>query len=173
VTTRVDRRILVTAGEQKVLEVTKHWAASVWPSIMICIGLTLMILALIAGSFGYWPLMIAGVMFGTRGTWRVLEEYRDRFVITNRRVFRISGVASSTREAAGLQKLTDISTKQSAMGKLLGYGHFIFETAGRSSKGLGEIRYVADIDKREDLLRTVINGDMPVPGGLDEEEDGT
>jgi hypothetical protein len=38
---------------------------------------------------------------------------------------------------------------------------------------LNEIRYVKDIDQREDVLRMVMQGDIPQPIVTAEEDDGT
>jgi hypothetical protein len=54
----------------------------------------------------------------------------------------------------------------------LNYGHFVFESAAQV-QGLNVIRYVKDIDQREDVLRMVMAGDMPQPIVAVEEDDGT
>jgi membrane protein YdbS with pleckstrin-like domain len=104
--------------------------------------------------------------------WRILEEYRDRFVITNQRVFRVHGVLSTTRASIPLVRILDITVNKSVIGRWLNYGHFVFESAAQV-QGVNEIRYVKDIDQREDVLRMVMAGDIPQPIVAVEEDDGT
>ena len=70
-----------------------------------------------------------------------LREHRDRFVITNMRVFRVHGVLSSNLATMPLSRILDITVKKPLQGRLLGYGHFVFESAAQE-QGLRDIRYV-------------------------------
>lgn len=168
----VDRYILSTAGEQKVVEVKKHWAASAWPAVRLGIGTVIFVSAFAYTSPIYWLFIIVGGALAGQALWRILEEYRDRFVITNQRVFRVHGVLSVARASVPLLRILDITVKKSFIGRWLNYGHFVFESAAQV-QGLSEIRYVKDIDKREDVLRMVMQGDVPQPIVTADEDDGT
>jgi uncharacterized membrane protein YdbT with pleckstrin-like domain len=168
----VDRYILSTAGEQKVVEVKKHWAASAWPGVRLGIGTVIFVSAFAYQSPIYWLFIIVGGALAGQALWRILEEYRDRFVITNQRVFRVHGVLSVARASVPLLRILDITVKKSFIGRWLNYGHFVFESAAQV-QGLNEIRYVKDIDKREDVLRMVMQGDVPQPIVTADEDDGT
>jgi uncharacterized membrane protein YdbT with pleckstrin-like domain len=168
----VDRYILSTAGEQKVVEVKKHWAASLWPAIRLGIGTVIFVSAFAYQSPVYWLFIVVGGALAGQALWRILEEYRDRFVITNQRVFRVHGVLSVARASVPLLRILDITVKKSFIGRWLNYGHFVFESAAQV-QGLNEIRYVKDIDKREDVLRMVMQGDVPQPIVTADEDDGT
>jgi hypothetical protein len=48
------------------------------------------------------------------------------------------------------------------LGRWLNYGHFKFESAAQI-QGLYKISYVKDIDEVENILYTVIGGDLPLP----------
>jgi hypothetical protein len=104
--------------------------------------------------------------------WRILEEYRDRFVITNQRVFRVNGVLSTARASVPLLRILDITVNKPVIGRWLNYGHFIFESAAQV-QGLNRITYVGDIDQREDVLRIVMQGDLPQQIATPAEDDGT
>jgi uncharacterized membrane protein YdbT with pleckstrin-like domain len=168
----VDRYVLSTAGEEKVVEVKKHWAASAWPAIRLAIGTVIFISAFAYQSPVYWVFIMVGGALAGQALWRILEEYRDRFVITNQRVFRVHGVLSTTRASIPLVRILDITVNKSVIGRWLNYGHFVFESAAQV-QGLNVIRYVKDIDQREDVLRMVMAGDMPQPIVAVEEDDGT
>ena len=168
----VDRYILSTAGEQKVVEVRKHWAASAWPAVRLGIGIVIFVSAFAYQSLVYWLFIVVGGALAGQALWRILEEYRDRFVITNQRVFRVHGVLSVARASVPLLRILDITVKKSFIGRWLNFGHFVFESAAQV-QGLNEIRYVKDIDQREDVLRMVMQGDIPQPIVTAEEDDGT
>ena len=168
----VDRYILSTAGEQKVVEVRKHWAASAWPAVRLAIGTVIFVTGFAYQAPVYWVFIILGGALAGQALWRILHEYRDRFVITNQRVFRVHGVLATARASVPLLRILDITVKKSVMGRWLNYGHFVFESAAQV-QGLSEITYVKDIDKREDVLRMVMEGDVPQPIITADEDDGT
>jgi hypothetical protein len=100
------------------------------------------------------------------------EEYRDRFVITNQRVFRVNGVLSTARASVPLLRILDITVNKPVIGRWLNYGHFVFESAAQV-QGLNKITFVGDIDQREDVLRIVMQGDLPQQIATPAEDDGT
>jgi len=168
----VDKYILTTAGEQKVLEVKKHWVALAWPAVRVGIGVVIFVSAFAFQGPIYWILFALGLVLGGQALWRILEEYRDRFVITNQRVFRVNGVLSTARASVPLLRILDITVNKPVIGRWLNYGHFIFESAAQV-QGLNRITYVGDIDQREDVLRIVMQGDLPQQIATPAEDDGT
>jgi len=168
----VDKYILTTAGEQKVLEVKKHWVALAWPAVRVGIGVVIFVSAFAFQGPIYWILFVLGLVLGGQAMWRILEEYRDRFVITNQRVFRVNGVLSTARASVPLLRILDITVNKPVIGRWLNYGHFIFESAAQV-QGLNRITYVGDIDQREDVLRMVMAGDFPQQVATPAEDDGT
>ena len=168
----VDKYILTTAGEQKVVEVRKHWVASAWPAVRLAIGIVMITNAFAFQGVVYWILLLLGMALGLQALWRILEEYRDRFVITNQRVFRVHGVLAVQRASVPLLRILDITVRKSVIGRWLNYGDFVFESAAQV-QGLNIISFVKDIDQREDVLRMVMLGELPQTVVTAEEDDGT
>ena len=168
----VDQYILKSAGEQKVEEVHKHWAVMIWPVIRLVIGILIFVSAFAYQAPIYWVFIILGGGIGLQALWRVIEEYRDRFVITNQRVFRVNGVLATARASVPLLRILDITVNKPIIGRWLNYGHFIFESAAQV-QGLNKITFVKDIDQREDVLRMVMQGDLPLQVPTPAEDDGT
>ena len=83
---------------------------------------------------------------------KALASHVDRFVITNMRVFRVHGTLNTQRASVPLGRILDITVKKPLLGRLLNYGHFVFESAAQV-QGISEIRFVADIDGRDVLLQ--------------------
>ena len=102
----------------------------------------------------------------------LLEEYRDRFVITNQRVFRVNGILTTARASVPLLRILDITVNKPVIGRWLNYGHFVFESAAQV-QGLNSITYVGSIDKVEHVLRMVMQGDLPQQLATPAEDDGT
>jgi hypothetical protein len=146
--------------------------ALAWPAVRVGIGVVIFVSAFAFQGPIYWILFVLGLVLGGQALWRILEEYRDRFVITNQRVFRVNGVLSTARASVPLLRILDITVNKPVIGRWLNYGHFIFESAAQV-QGLNRITYVGDIDQREDVLRIVMQGDLPQQIATPAEDDGT
>jgi membrane protein YdbS with pleckstrin-like domain len=168
----VDQYISSTADEQKVLEVKKHWAASAWAYVRLAIAVVIFISAFAYQAPVYYVFIVIALALGLQALWHILREYRDRFVITNQRVFRVNGILSTARASVPLLRILDITVNKPVIGRWLNYGHFVFESAAQV-QGLNEIRYVGSIDQRERVLRMVMQGDLPQQIATPAEDDGT
>lgn len=115
----VDRYILTTADEHKVVEVHKHWAVMVWPAVRVAAGVVIFVSAFAFQGWIYWILVFLGLVLGLQALWRILEEYRDRFVITNQRVFRVHGVLATARASVPLLRILDITVNKPVVGRWL------------------------------------------------------
>jgi len=100
------------------------------------------------------PLVLAFGLFG-HAAWGIARERRDRFVVTNMRVFRIHGVLSQRLATMPLSRILDITVIKPFHGRLLGFGHFVFESAAQE-QGLREIRYVGRPDDRDLAIQRVV-----------------
>jgi membrane protein YdbS with pleckstrin-like domain len=180
---KVDSEIMVEIGERKVLEIRKHWVASSRSILKLAFATTIWILQLAwspetwYGWVGWFALFSWVVFLSVRAVWRITEHYRDRFVITNQRIVRIDGVIGSDSAMIPLGKVTDITVKQSWLGKILNYGHMIFESAGQV-QGLDEIRNVEAPHKKKRVLLIAMRGDNPAamvlnPAENNPNDDGT
>ncbi len=166
----VDRHVLPQAGEHLVLEVRKHWAASFFPAVRFIVAAVVFVTAFAFGPPTFWVLFLLGLAVGIQALWRLVDEYRDRFVITNQRVFRVHGNLSTSRASVPLSRILDITVKKPLLGRWLDYGHFVFESAAQV-QGLSVIEYVAAIDEREDVLRLAMDSGATKP--VAQADDGT
>ena len=151
----IGRHLLRDEGEVIVDEVRKHWVCYVVPAFLGAAGLLfLVVFAMSAVRVAWLPLLIAAVLFCWAG-WRALGAHMDRFVITNMRVFRVHGVLARSLATMPLGRILDITVVRPVHGRLLGFGHFTFESAAQD-QGLREIRYVARPDDRDLALQRVV-----------------
>lgn len=173
---KVDEEIMIEIGERKVLEIRKHWMASIRQILKLAVATVIwfFLLAWSPETWYGWVGWFAGqclVIFLTvRSVWRITDHYRDRFVITNQRILRVDGVIGSDSAMIPLGKVTDITVKQSWLGRVFNFGHMIFESAGQV-QGLDEIRYVQNPKKKKRVLLIAMRGDNPAAMVLNPAED--
>jgi membrane protein YdbS with pleckstrin-like domain len=152
---RIDKHLIADQGEYVVDEVRKHWAATVSAGLELFAGAVVLMLAFAVPIQVWWlPALIGGAVT-VHAVWRVFEQRMDRFVITNMRVFRVHGILSQRIATMPLARILDISVYKPLIGRVFGYGHFVFESAAQE-QGLREIRYVGDPDARGLTIQRVI-----------------
>jgi hypothetical protein len=76
-------------------------------------------------------------------------------VITNMRVFRVKGVLARSLATMPLGRILDITVVKPMSGRILGYGHFKFESAAEA-QGLRDIRFVGRPDDRDLAIQRVV-----------------
>ena len=128
----IGRHLLREEGEVVVDEVRRHWVAYVRPAVEAWIGLAV----LAFGTFGVdvdagWVFLIPGFALLGHAAWVFVRERRECFVITNMRVFRLHGVLVYHLATMPLSRILDISVTKPLLGRILGYGHFVFESAAQ------------------------------------------
>ena len=168
---RIARHLIADQGEVVIDEVRKHWAAIVWSILELLLGLVVLALAFTVPAQASWLPAIIGAAIALHASWRILERRMDRFVITNMRVFRVHGILTQNIATMPLSRILDISVHKPIVGRVFGYGHFIFESAAQA-QGLREIRFVGDPDARGLTIQRVIqqaglrgfNSQHPFPG---------
>jgi membrane protein YdbS with pleckstrin-like domain len=153
---RVDRYVLVEDGEMLRDEVVRHWAASVWPMVRLAVGLWAFAGAFVFRSAFFWVVLGVSVVVVAQALWVLADQFRDRFVVTNQKVYRVHGNLNQVRASMPLTRILDITVDRPVIGRMLGYGHFVFESAAQD-QGLREIKWVPEIDQRERLIQRVIH----------------
>jgi hypothetical protein len=150
----INRYISLRTGEQKVLEVPKHWSAYLCPMIRLVAGVVVCAVAVRLPGVWLWLVLWVGWVLAVEAAWRHLALFRDRFVITTVRIFRFSGVLSTKRATIPLSRITDMTVRRPVLGLWWNYGHFRFESAGQI-QDLERVKFVRDVDRVDDVLRIV------------------
>ncbi len=151
----IARHLLREEGEVIVDEVRRHWVAYVRPVAeavvaAVLLGTVPFVVIDLAGL-----VLVLGVLVLLHAAWLALGHARDRFVITNMRVFRVHGVLAQHLATMPLARILDISVVKPLHGRLLGFGHFVFESVAQE-QGLRDIRYVGDPDARDLAIQRVV-----------------
>ncbi len=151
----IGRHLLREEGEVIVDEVRKHWVVYVVPVLAAVVGAALLVgSTLVDADVSLLPLVLGLGVLGWAG-WRALAANLDVFVITNMRVFRVKGVLARSLATMPLGRILDITVIKPMSGRILGYGHFTFESAAQD-QGLREIRFVGDPDRRDLAIQRVV-----------------
>lgn len=155
--------------EHQVITVRKHPAILLRPISIILAGLV--IAALIsttvarnnAGVVGFvwiaWAVSLLWLVF------KVWEWSVDYFIVTSRRMLLATGIVTRKVAMMPLVKVTDMSFQRSTMGRLLGYGEFILESAGQEQA----LRVVDFLPYPEQLYLEVCG--LIFPGRKDDGDD--
>ena len=83
--------------------------------------------------------MIAGLFVAV---YQLIDYAYTKLFLTDRRIFRVSGLLTRRVATMPLKSLTDIRYDQTTFGRLFNYGHFFVESAGQD-QALSELRFVA------------------------------
>ena len=151
----VGRYLIVDEGEVIVDEVHKHWAAIVGPVLELLAIIPVLLLLAWLPPGGYWLPLLGALALLVHGLWRILSAHMDRFVVTNIRVFRVHGILSQHVATMPISRILDISVHVPFVGRIINYGHFVFESAAQE-QGLREIRYVGSPTQRGLTIQRVI-----------------
>ena len=136
-------------GERILTAVHQHWAKVAEPAASVVAGLVLVLaldsylpatLGIVANLLWWaWFVLIA------RAIWKILEWRHDWFVATDKRLILTYGLVTQKVAMMPLVKVTDMSYNRSPLGRLLGYGTFVMESAGQD-QALRTVGWVADPD---------------------------
>lgn len=147
--------LLRDEGEVIVDEVPHHWIAYTKSCLWAVLGLVLLVGALYVDMDLAWFLLIASGLVLLWASYGALSVHMDRFVVTNMRVFRVNGVFAQSLATMPLSRILDITVNKPFIGRILGYGNFVFESAAQA-QGLREINKVARPDERDLTIQRVV-----------------
>ena len=151
----IDSHLLADEGEI-VIDMVRHHSVVYWRPLVELVGTGLLWLLAIVGPIQLgWFFIGLGLGLALHAIYLTLRERRDVFVITNMRVFRASGVFSVRIATMPITRILDITVEKPLLGRMLGYGHFTFESAAQA-QGLRNIRFIGDPDARDLTIQRVI-----------------
>ena len=152
---KIGTHLLRDEDEVIVDEVTHHWVVFVGPAAEALLGVFFLGLCVVTSVQWAWLPFLIGLAVLAHAAGKALARHMDRFVVTNMRVFRVRGVLGRRLATMPLGRILDITVLKPMTGRLLGYGHFTFESAAQD-QGLREIRFVGDPDARDLAIQRVV-----------------
>ncbi|WP_328519235.1 PH domain-containing protein [Kribbella sp. NBC_00359] len=152
---KVRRHLISDEGEVVIDEVRQHWVVYGLPMLEVALAAVLLFVLATTSIGGTQVLLAIVLVLLAHAFWQFLTHHRDRFVVTNMRVMRIRGVFSQSIATTPIARVLDITLKKPSIGRILGYGHFVFESAAQD-QGFREIRWVSRPDDRDLTIQRVI-----------------
>ena len=143
--------------ERVELETRRHVSVLFAPALVALIGVVgaLAIGWVVSPNEGGDPIdlivSVIAALLAARFLWRLLEWRAAKSVVTNRRLFHMSGVVTRKVSSLPLVRLTDLTYRRPLLGRLLGYGEIVVESAG-SEHGLVRLDH---LPKPDDAYRTI------------------
>jgi uncharacterized membrane protein YdbT with pleckstrin-like domain len=121
--------------ERQVITVHQHPAILIRPIFEVLIGLAIAgWLSSVVAHGNTTVILVIWIVWGLvllRLVGKVFEWGETYFVVTSQRFLLATGIVTRKVNMMPLAKVTDMSFQRSAMGRILGYGEFILESAGQ------------------------------------------
>ena len=131
-------------GERVISEVMHSRILYIIPGLIALVGILILIrsFSVVISDGTLLPLLLALGILGY-AFYRFLKIRRDRFVVTDSRVFRVWGVFTLNEAEMEIVRVLDITVERPWYLRPVGVGHIILENAAQE-QGLREIRVVPD-----------------------------
>ncbi len=123
--------------EHQLITVRRHPAILLGPSVVVLAALAVVVALTSGWKFSGYVLLIIWLAWGLlllRLIWRVANWRVDYYVVTAERMLVIRGFLAQDVTMVPMARMTDMSYQRSLMGRVLGYGSFIVEFAGRDQE---------------------------------------
>jgi hypothetical protein len=134
-------RVAAPVGSRAESIVASHWIVYVPRVFEALAGVMFFYVFLNASPKAGWLPLLISLGLILHAAWKSLEHFLDVMVITDIRVFRITGLPVRKRASMPLTRILDITVERPFLGAVLDYGHFVFESAAQT-QGMKDVRYV-------------------------------
>lgn len=101
-----------------------------------------------------------------RMLWQITDWHLDHLMITDKRLLKVSGIFFRKVQTMPLSKITDLTYNRDPLGRLLGYGEFVVESAGQD-QALSRLPYIPRPDRLYLTLLDMTFGGAPSPASDD------
>ena len=101
-------------------------------------------------------LSIVALISFVRMFWDYLVWTNDEFIITNERVIKLQGVVNKELDDSSLEKVNDVEMRQTAFGRMLGYGTIRIVTGNES--GANTFNYLGNPNEFKRAMLDAKNG---------------
>ena len=126
-------------GERVMTVARRHWLTIVRP-LAPAIALAMAILAaaaIVGGAPSDLRVLLALLVLAAVGAWSLAVVLRwscTSFTLTDQRIILATGVLSRSSKVVSLDRVQDVSTRQSLLGRALGFGRVEIEAAGAGAR---------------------------------------
>lgn len=162
---RIDRELAkyLVGGENIIVAVRRHWFSLMREGLLVGVTLTLAVYVDVNTTIGSGGQLLRNVtlLFFWASVawlvWKILEWRHEWFVATDKRFLLFYGFIRRRVAMMPLLKVTDMTFDRSPLGRIIGYGSFILESAGQE-QALSVVNFVPDADSHYRAICTQLFG---------------
>ncbi|MFI2366198.1 PH domain-containing protein [Promicromonospora sp. NPDC019610] len=145
----------ILADEKVVVATRRHWAR-LWEPILTTTGAFVLGLAILVAvdpdvRDGLAWVWLPFLVLGLRLLYKWLDWRAEWFVMTDRRLILLTGLLVHRVAMMPSEKVTDLGYERTPLGQVLGYGTFVFETAGQD-QAFDRVTWIPRPDSRYRLI---------------------
>jgi uncharacterized membrane protein YdbT with pleckstrin-like domain len=148
--------------ERRVIRVRRHWTYVGWDVFEAIALLAVAVMVSYLLPAGAWifqnVLWYAALLVVLRFAYIVVDWWVERIVVTDKRFMLITGVFTNRVAMMPITKVTDLTYERTALGRLLGYGTLIVESAGQI-QALNRIEFLPRPELVYDAISELVFGD--------------
>ena len=119
------------------------------------VALLVLVVGLWAGLSAGTAVIVTVVVALVTVVWALLETIRWKYTITNRRVFVRHGLISVQEQTARLERVQDVTLRQSLFDRMFGVGRLAIDTAG-SEGGAFEFKALSEPTQVREILDAAV-----------------
>lgn len=151
--------------ERRVIRVRRHWA-TLLPLLLQTLAL-LAVALFLSNLLGGWGdslwlvqslLWYAAFAVVLRFAYYVLEWWVERIVVTDKRFMLTNGILITNVAMMPITKVTDLTYRRPMIGRVLGYGTLVVESAGQI-QALNQITFMPRPEEVYDAISELVFGD--------------
>ncbi|GAB3446702.1 PH domain-containing protein [Actinophytocola sediminis] len=148
--------------ERRVIRVRLHWACLAWDlfEAVALLAVAVMVSYLLPPSL--WILQnvlwYAALFVVLRLAYVVLMWWVERIVVTDKRMMMTTGIITTKVLMMPIGKVTDLTYERPLIGRVLGYGTMIVESAGQI-QALNRLDYLPKAEQVYDAISELVFGD--------------
>lgn len=148
--------------ERRVIRVRLHWASIAWDlfEAVALLAVAVMVSYLLPPSL--WLLQnvlwYAALFVVLRVAYVVLLWWVERIVVTDKRMMMTTGIITTKVLMMPIGKVTDLTYERPLIGRVLGYGTMIVESAGQI-QALNRLEYLPKAEQVYDAISELVFGD--------------
>ncbi len=106
------------------------------------------------------------IFLAFRLSWRIADWRIANLYLTDWRIFEITGIVTQRIAAMPLRKITDLTYETPPLGRIVGYGRFIIETAGQD-QAFSRLDFIPDARRLYEMLSHLTLHGAPPPPSTD------
>lgn len=148
--------------ERRVIRVRRHWTYVLWDIFEAVALLAVAVMVSYLLPVGAWLfqniLWYAALLVVLRFAYIVVDWWVERIVVTDKRFMLVTGVFTNRVAMMPIGKVTDLTYERTWLGRMLGYGTLIVESAGQI-QALNRIEFLPKPELVYDAISELVFGD--------------